>query len=465
MPARSQRLGCRAARAVGDALLWVGAAAGVLCALLAVLGAVGGFGVVLFRTGSMSPSIPAGSAALVRTVDADQVEVGDVVTVDRPGRLPVTHRVVAVEQASTGDPQARSLTLRGDANSTDDPAPYTVTSVRRVIVSVPGVARTVAAAGDPRVLGPVAIGVSALITVVLWPRRHREPVGPPDAHGTTSEHEPRPQPVPSVGLESATAQAVGPSSPVTARRRAGRHVQQVAPVIALVALTLLGAPRAAHALPTGLSEDAGPGLVIASTLSTSSRFMAPGDVRDWLLTVSTYGLEQGEIVREVEIAGSANPALSVEVAVCGTAVGDLDCPSPVTVAGPVSPSAASTVLALPAQDALSTERLRVRVTLASDAGEQGLRSSLTFTAAGDGVAATVVPPGDEDEPEGAEETPSSEVLAVAEDTLAAGTTAGILAITGLSRTWPLLLVVAALLTTGTAHLVVRRTVHDRRRTR
>src|SRR5689334_10827494 len=98
----------------GDVLLTLAAIAGAACILLVVAAVLFDVGIVLFRTGSMSPTIPVGSAALVREVPVRELHVGDVVTVDRPGRLPVTHRIVAIDDAGAGG--ARRLTLRGDAN-------------------------------------------------------------------------------------------------------------------------------------------------------------------------------------------------------------------------------------------------------------------------------------------------------------------------------------------------------------
>ena len=167
----------RALRVVGEVLLWPLAITGVLCALLAVLGSGLGFGVILFSTGSMSPAIPAGSAALVRTVDAADVRVGDVVTVDRGEKMPVTHRVVEVAAAagsSAASPAtSRTLTLQGDANAQPDPAPYEVEQVGRVVLSVPGVAPVVAQLGNPRVLGPLGVVAAGFVVWGLWPRsRH-----------------------------------------------------------------------------------------------------------------------------------------------------------------------------------------------------------------------------------------------------------------------------------------------------
>lgn len=147
-----------------------GVALGVLCIVLALLSTLFGFRVMLFSSGSMDPTIPTGSAALVAPVAAEDVAVGDIVTVGRgAGQLPVTHRVVAIEEADT--PDARLLTLRGDANETDDPFPYEVTEVGRVVFSVPGVAQAVALLGDPRVLAPLGVVAAGFVVWGLWPRK------------------------------------------------------------------------------------------------------------------------------------------------------------------------------------------------------------------------------------------------------------------------------------------------------
>ncbi|MCT1478158.1 signal peptidase I [Microbacterium sp. p3-SID336] len=158
-------------RALADVLLWLAAAAGAVCLVLVVLAVTAQITLILFRTGSMSPTIPAGSVAVVQRVPAAQVEVGDVVTVDRPGQLPVTHRVTAVRPGATAS--ERLLTLRGDANTAEDPFPYPVTSVRTVLFSVPGVAAVVVALGDPVVLGALTVAATTLVVWAFWPRLPR----------------------------------------------------------------------------------------------------------------------------------------------------------------------------------------------------------------------------------------------------------------------------------------------------
>ena len=177
IPAHARRPTVSRAGRAADAILTLLAVGGSLCIVLVLLAVVFHVSIIMFKTGSMSPTIPAGSIALVHEVPADVVTVGDVVTVDRPGVLPVTHRVTSVtEDASataSANPHARTLTLKGDANRTEDPAPYTVDSVKRVIFSVPGIAPLVAQASNPVVLGTTTVVMAAVVTWAFWPRRNR----------------------------------------------------------------------------------------------------------------------------------------------------------------------------------------------------------------------------------------------------------------------------------------------------
>lgn len=155
-------------KVLGELLLWCAAAAGVVCLVLVVLAYTMNITLIMFRTGSMAPAIPAGSVAVVQRVPASDISVGDVVTVDREGLLPVTHRVTSVEAGT--DAATRVITLRGDANAADDPLPYEVESVRIVRFSVPGLAPVIAAFGNPFVLGTLTVGASLLVVWAFWPR-------------------------------------------------------------------------------------------------------------------------------------------------------------------------------------------------------------------------------------------------------------------------------------------------------
>lgn len=169
---RSRRSRRSVATALGEVLLWCAAAAGTICIVLVVLAITANITLIMFRTGSMSPTIPAGSVAVVQEVPAASVSVGDVVTVDRPGELPVTHRVTSIE-AGTSE-EARTITMRGDANDVDDPHPYAVTTVRTVMFSIPGIAPVIAALGNPFVLGGITVAAALLVGWAFWPRARAE---------------------------------------------------------------------------------------------------------------------------------------------------------------------------------------------------------------------------------------------------------------------------------------------------
>jgi len=101
-------------------------------------------GPALFRPGSLSPAIGTGALAGSRTVDAEEIRVGDVVTVNGGSGVRVTHRVQSVRYA---DGQA-SLVLKGDANNVPDDRVYVVSAADRVLptpeITVAGTQRSVA---------------------------------------------------------------------------------------------------------------------------------------------------------------------------------------------------------------------------------------------------------------------------------------------------------------------------------
>lgn len=176
--------GRRAASMLVDALLWVAATAGAVCVVLVILAHTMGITLMMFSTGSMAPTIPAGSVAVVQRVPAAEISVGDVVTVDRSGQLPITHRVISVEPGSSGD--ERRITMRGDANQRDDPHPYAVSSVRTVLWSVPGVAPLVVQLGNPYVLGAITLGAALLVGWAFWPRGSADETDAPAGTGAAA---------------------------------------------------------------------------------------------------------------------------------------------------------------------------------------------------------------------------------------------------------------------------------------
>lgn len=151
-----------------DALLSVLAFAGVVCIIAVICAFVFNISLIMFKTGSMSPTIPAGSLAIVREIPASDVRVGDVTTIDREGnQLPVTHRVVAVEPAG-GDEY--TIRMKGDANDDEDPYPYTESTVRKVMFSLDGVGMWVAKIQNPKVMAGTTVIMALLVTWVFWPK-------------------------------------------------------------------------------------------------------------------------------------------------------------------------------------------------------------------------------------------------------------------------------------------------------
>ena len=71
-------------------------------------------------SGSMEPNIPVGSIVYDKEVETEELEIGDVITYRLSGDTLVTHRIVAIDDAS------QSVQTKGDANEAEDgtPVPY-----------------------------------------------------------------------------------------------------------------------------------------------------------------------------------------------------------------------------------------------------------------------------------------------------------------------------------------------------
>lgn len=289
-PGRARR---RAVDLGREVLLTLAALFGLVCVVMVVLVAVLDLGVIVFRTGSMSPTIPTGAAALVQQVPADRVEVGDVVTVPSPiGPLPVTHRVIATEPLEDGSTRLR---LRGDANDSEDPFPYDVTEVRRVLASAPGVGFALVRLGDPKAMAGVSVGIAALVMWSLWPRGGRR---------TVDEH-PAPEPAAPESVEDPALE------PPARRRPAYRGSSRSAALVLAAAVTagvlLVGAPTPAaaevlppegtpppggFAAPTVPAEADETRLALSSSLPLGGRWdLSPGSDLAWRVDSTVRPLE------------------------------------------------------------------------------------------------------------------------------------------------------------------------------
>jgi signal peptidase I len=152
------------ARDAGTVVARGGVVAGALLGLVAiVLGAiclVTGARPMIFRSGSMAPSITTGSLAFTRDAAAADLRVGDVVTVPVDGTR-VTHRIIAV--AHHGG--VALLELKGDANRAADRTIYPVRDVQRTWFSMPYAGRIVAGLGTP--LGGLALAAYLLFAILV----------------------------------------------------------------------------------------------------------------------------------------------------------------------------------------------------------------------------------------------------------------------------------------------------------
>ena len=147
---------------VRESALWTGAVLGTLGIILAIAHVTAGITPLVVRSGSMEPAIATGAMVITREAPASQVEKGDVVTVRDDQGDRITHRVLAVDAVGGG---AYALTLQGDANRVPDPAPYTVTSVDRVLFDVPYAGYAAAFLLSPGawlLIGSVLVGAYAL---------------------------------------------------------------------------------------------------------------------------------------------------------------------------------------------------------------------------------------------------------------------------------------------------------------
>lgn len=156
---------------VRTVVLTVAGAVGLACVLAWAAVALTGLSFVVVTTGSMAPTIPAGGLAVTHRVPAADLDDGDVVTVPRAGSsLPVTHRVVAVDRVP-GDTAARSLTLRGDDNTSDDRDPYVVRDAGLVLAHAPGLGSVLVAVSSPPARGLAVAVVGVLVAWAFWPAR------------------------------------------------------------------------------------------------------------------------------------------------------------------------------------------------------------------------------------------------------------------------------------------------------
>jgi signal peptidase len=138
-------------------------------------------------SGSMRPGYQPGDLAVVRPVDAADLEVGDVIVYHPPGEAEeaVMHRIASLER----DAEDIWVTTKGDANDAEDPwgrARLRGDTAYRVVAVIPKVGYVPVWGAGLR--GPLLIGAGLLLalTVVLEARRRpgRERAAEPAEEGS-----------------------------------------------------------------------------------------------------------------------------------------------------------------------------------------------------------------------------------------------------------------------------------------
>jgi len=121
-----------------------------------------GTGFFTLITGSMEPSMPAGSLVFVVRTNEEKINPGDVITYFTSWKGDViTHRVTEIIKSEKG----RRFITRGDANSVDDPSVIFENVIGRVMFSVPGIKSFGDASEAAKIAGMSIIGIGGVLLV------------------------------------------------------------------------------------------------------------------------------------------------------------------------------------------------------------------------------------------------------------------------------------------------------------
>ena len=408
---------------LGGALLNVLAALGVVCIVLVILSFVFNVSIMMFKTGSMSPTITAGSIAFVHEIPAEEMQVGDVVTADRGEKmLPVTHRVTSIIDVENLSGQV-TFEMKGDANEAKDPELYTADTVRKVIFSVPGIAPVLQKFRDPFVLGGITIAASLLVVWAFWPRREDGEDGDDgnSDNGGLAEARLKSQ---SAVTRSPKHAFVLPIAVVLLAANSGPFgsFDRVAPVAAAADGTAAddsSTTASGTAGPNATAEVRGQYLRMRAVGDEAEMLnLSPGASANWTVDVWADAPDPGTISLAIgsgQLSAALAAELLVDVRTCAQIVPVKQCPG--GSAHPVRQVALSDLGAAPDNnrallDMSSDEERRVQVTLtlrqsANAQAVTGQRSGVRLTAIGQGEEVSMAPgdpgdpgnPGDPDAPD------------------------------------------------------------------
>ena len=155
-------------RIARETALTLGAVLGVLSITAALAAAFFGITPLIFRSGSMAPTIDTGALALAREVPAGDIRVHDIVSAFAPDGTRVTHRVESVQVQADG---SASLVMRGDANPVADADPYVVQSADRILWHMNGLGYVLQQTQKPVFTFGIGLLVGGMLALSLWPRR------------------------------------------------------------------------------------------------------------------------------------------------------------------------------------------------------------------------------------------------------------------------------------------------------
>ncbi len=140
--------------------------------ILVVLLAFLSIGVMLFGlhpyvvlSGSMEPALRTGSVAYVRSIEPEDVEVGDIITFSIDSDTVATHRVVEI----VGSGSSLSFRTKGDANNVEDSALVRSSQlVGKAVFSIPELGRLLEYIHTPKGRNvAIVVGVALVLLVAL----------------------------------------------------------------------------------------------------------------------------------------------------------------------------------------------------------------------------------------------------------------------------------------------------------
>lgn len=158
----------RALRILGNAVLWLVAALGLLSVLVWGATQLGLIKPLVVISGSMEPGIMTGDLLVDVPRPTAQVEVSQVTSIySDVTRNLVSHRVVGIEPVGDGQ---WGIRMKGDANDSEDGGTYVVGDrVWQPALRIPGGGYVVAAVTRPAVAVPLGVTLLSLLALSLLP--------------------------------------------------------------------------------------------------------------------------------------------------------------------------------------------------------------------------------------------------------------------------------------------------------